>query len=735
VNILLGIRMALASGREGLARMALMVVGVAIGVPLILLAVSALPIMQSHIDRLAWHRTTADSPPTAPDHALWLAVTDRYDGRDIVRVHVAALGARPPVPPGVRRLPGPGEKLVSPALAELMRTVPDDQLDDRYPGRVAGRIGPDGLVMPDELVAIVGHTPEQMRAMRGVSEIRGVEQPGDRLDLFAMWGIFLGMISVLVIGPVVVFVAMTARVGGPRRDLRFAAIRLAGATRLQTAVLAATETAFAAIGGTLLGWLAFHLLRPVVARQVTLGHGMPVFVEDVRVPLAPLLVVLLGVPLVAVGTTLVALRPVQLAPLGVRQRVRRRPPGILRLVPICVGIGGTWFSMTVSNSPDSADYPALVQAALRLISLFSMLSTLVGFFLAGAWVCMWVSRGLARISRGATTLMVARRIEADPYSTFRMVGGAAIAVYVATSLGFAAAANAQPSTADNQSLFAPGRPALDPGVVAVHVQGVPEADLAPLVSAGTVVARLGPGDQVVVSCTDLARVTNLGCPLPRYQEGVFAGQDYLRAEDMFTLPYSDPGAADLIFQPSSLEEPGPDAARLPVQTLLIPTDGTRAAQERIRTLAAVTVPQSRGKTSDDLAAGPLLDVTAFGTVLPYATVFILIFTACGLTVSVIVGVLERRRPFALLRASGVRIGELRRMVLLETGAPLALTVLLGVGLATVQSLATIPPDRWILPSGEFFAGLGGGAAAAFAISLIALPFMDTATRLDTVRFE
>ncbi|GFJ93934.1 hypothetical protein Prum_075760 [Phytohabitans rumicis] len=391
--------------------------------------------------------------------------------------------------------------------------------------------------------------------------------------------------------------------------------------------------------------------------------------------------------------------------------------------------------MYVSNDPQNADFPTLVRVALQLVFMVSLLSTLVGFFLAGAWVCMWISRGMARLSRSASTLIVARRIAADPYSTFRMVGGAAIAIYVATSLGFAVAANEQPGRADNQSLLAPGRPPLDPGVVAVHVQGAPDAALAPLMSDGVVVARLAPGPQIVVACTELARVTDLDCPLPVYREGVPFGQEFLRAEDMFTLPYPNPSSADRIFQPMTFAEPGPDADLLPIQTLLIPTDGTPAAQERIRTLAAVAVPLSRNKTSEDLTAEPLLDLTLFASVLPYATVFILLFTACSLTVSVIAGILERRRPFALLRASGVRIGELRRIVLLETGAPLALTVLFGVGLATVQSLATIPPKDWILPSGEFFAGLGVGVLAAFAVSLTALPFMDTATRLDTVRFE
>lgn len=730
MNILLGIRMAIAGGRETLARMALTVMGIAIGVPLILLAFTAVPVMQSHTDRLAWHRTTAASPATAPDHALWLAVTDGYAGRDVVRVHVAALGPHPPTPPGVDRLPGPGETLVSPALAELLRTVPDDQLGARYPGRVVGTIGPDGLVLPDELVAIVGQTPEQMRAMRGAIEIAGIERPGAHRDLVELMGVLVGMFAALILGPVVVFLVMTTRVGGPRREQRFAAVRLAGATRLQTAVLAAAETALAAVAGTLLGWLAFRLLRPAVAGQVTLGHGMPIFSDDLAVPMHWLLVVLVGVPMLAVATSLAGLRPVQMTPLGVRYRWRRRPPTPRRLAPIVVGLLGLWYTSRLAADPDTGENPLL-----GLASTASMLSILIGFFLAGSWVCMWVSRGLARLSGGPTTLMVARRIAADPYSTFRAVGGAAIAIYVATSIGFVASANQQSDGGRAESMTVPGRSVLDPGVVAVHVQGVPEAELAPLMSAGVVVARVTPDRRIVVACADLARVTDLDCPLPVYREGPYPFQDYLRAEDLFELPFPNPSGADEIFQPASFAEPGAGTDRLPVQTLFVPTDGTAAAQERVRTLAAVTVPMSRSMTSADLDPAPQVNVTGIAGFLPYATVFVLLFTACSLTVSVITGVLERRRPFALLRASGMSLGELRRIVLLETGLPLVLTVVFGAGLATVQSLVTIPLGDWFLPGAGVLLGLGGGVLAAFAISLIALPFMNAATRLDSVRFE
>jgi hypothetical protein len=332
--------------------------------------------------------------------------------------------------------------------------------------------------------------------------------------------------------------------------------------------------------------------------------------------------------------------------------------------------------------------------------------------------------------------MAARRIAADPHTTFRAVGGAAIAIYVATSLAFVAAANEQePRSSTDASLIVPARPVLDPGVVAVHVRGVPEAEFGPLMSAGVVIARLDAAGRIVVSCADLARVTELDCPLPRYKEGFHPFQEYLLAEDLFALPYPGASSADEIFRPSGFAEPGPGSGRLPVQTLLIPTDGTFAGQERVRTLAAVRVPMSRSKTREDLVTGAPLSVSGLTTVLPYAMVFVLLFTACSLTVSVIAGVLERRRPFALLRASGVRIGELRRIVLLETAAPLAITVLFGAGLATVQSLAATSPEYWVLPSTEYLAGLGLGVLVAFAVSLVALPFLDTATRFDAVRFE
>src|SRR5262245_9433417 len=105
MSVRLGIRIAAAGGRPSLARFILVAVGVAVGVVLLLSALTVMPALQGRIDRYAWHRTDAETAATAPDRALWLPVTDRYAGRKVVRIQVAALGPQPPVPPGMNRLP------------------------------------------------------------------------------------------------------------------------------------------------------------------------------------------------------------------------------------------------------------------------------------------------------------------------------------------------------------------------------------------------------------------------------------------------------------------------------------------------------------------------------------------------------------------------------------------------------------------------------------------------------
>jgi hypothetical protein len=175
----------------------------------------------------------------------------------------------------------------------------------------------------------------------------------------------------------------------------------------------------------------------------------------------------------------------------VRQRARRRPPRTWRLLPAAAGVLGFWYSGRLADRADDAaaagdlDQTNALNTATSLLTLVSALAVIVGLFLAGSWVCMWVSRALARLSGSATSLIVARRIAADPYSTFRSVSGAALAMFVATTLALV--------PTEEESGLGEVQSVLDHGVVAVHVQGAPEESLAPLMSEDVVVARLAPG--------------------------------------------------------------------------------------------------------------------------------------------------------------------------------------------------------------------------------------------------
>jgi len=119
---------------------------------------------------------------------------------------------------------------------------------------------------------------------------------------------------------------------------------------------------------------------------------------------------------------------------------------------------------------------------------------------------------------------------------------------------------------------------------------------------------------------------------------------------------------------------------------------------------------------------------------PIAMAFVVLVAACSLTVSTVAGLMDRRRPFALLRASGVSVRELRWLALLETAVPLALTVL-GVMGTTLLVGFLVAPSEFAWPSPGFLLGVTAAVLTALAVCMITWPLMDVATRHDNVRFE
>ncbi|MGO8885802.1 MAG: hypothetical protein ACLQI7_19330 [Streptosporangiaceae bacterium] len=149
----LGLRLTLHSGRETFVRLLVTAAAVAVGVAIMLAVLADFHAFQITNNRPSWESTQGQ--PVSRDYAsassseLWNYSNDIYQGQTIERLDVAGLGPRAPVPPGISRLPASGQYYASPALAALIRSVPADELGDRYPGRLASTIGQQALTGPD----------------------------------------------------------------------------------------------------------------------------------------------------------------------------------------------------------------------------------------------------------------------------------------------------------------------------------------------------------------------------------------------------------------------------------------------------------------------------------------------------------------------------------------------------------------------------------------------------------
>ncbi|MEV1179557.1 FtsX-like permease family protein, partial [Nonomuraea sp. NPDC049784] len=268
--ILLGLRLSLSSGRETAARLVLIVAGVAVGVAVLLATLSLFNAFQATNDRPCWECTQGTAPSgwaldATNDGALWNFREDYYAGRTITRLDAAALGDRAPVIPGLSRMPGPGQYYASPALARLLDSAPREQLADRFPGTRAGLIGQAALSGPDELVIVAGGTPQEVAAMIGTWQVDTVATEPAVDESADVYQFGFGIAAIGLIVPLLVLVGTATRLAAARREARFAAIRLVGATSRQINVLAAVDAALGALLGALAGVVLFQLVRPAVA--------------------------------------------------------------------------------------------------------------------------------------------------------------------------------------------------------------------------------------------------------------------------------------------------------------------------------------------------------------------------------------------------------------------------------------------------------------------------------------
>src|SRR5262245_44190445 len=354
--IRLGLRLALQGGRESAVRLLLIAAAVAVGVGLLLTTLAGINAVNTQNARYAWINSgspvatqqaaapSTRAPASASDPLWWVLRGDYFDGQSIGRVDVAATGPHSPVPPGTPRLPGPGEFYASPALATLLKTTPAAELGDRVPGHQIGTIGPAALPAPNSLILIIGHAPSELAHVPGASKITSIMTTAPSSCQNCQTGInangldlVLSVVACALLFPLLMFIGTATRLAATRREQRFAAMRLVGATPRQISVIATVESTVAAVAGVAVGFALFFALRdPVAGIPFT---GAPFYPSDLSLNVADVLGVALGVPIAAALAARIALRRVRISPLGVTRRVTPRPPRAYRVIPLLAGIG------------------------------------------------------------------------------------------------------------------------------------------------------------------------------------------------------------------------------------------------------------------------------------------------------------------------------------------------------------------------------------------------------------
>lgn len=416
----LGMKLAVAGGRPAWTRLLLMAAGFAVGSSLLLVAMSIVPAIEARDDREMSLYGTSAADRDEDDIALVWWTTERYGDSAVQTLWIEAAG-NAPVPRGLSRVPGPGEAYVSDAVLER-GPVLSALVEGRLGARIVGRIGPDGVTDPSTEMMWIGLpdgiAPPPGQAAR-IRAFRGVEGDEEPLDLAALLSV-MGIASAVLI-PIWLFVATATRLSAATREQRLATVRLAGATERQLRLLSSTEAGLAAGIGTLLGIPLFHAIRPLLTEGVILD--LEFYARDFAPPLVLAMLMLVGLPTFALTASSSAMRRLSVSPLGVARRVPRRHPGWRWTIALTTGVG--LLAWMASRHDDLANWDGAGAGTLIVIALACTAFGLVG---TAVWIAWLAARRLATRLPSVAGMLGMRRLESDPSSIGRVVGGVTLIV-------------------------------------------------------------------------------------------------------------------------------------------------------------------------------------------------------------------------------------------------------------------------------------------------------------------
>ena len=781
----LGLRLALRGGREALTRLLLTAFAVAIGVTILLSVFADFHAFQKTSDRPSWESTSGASlaavPGPTPNAMLWNYSENIYKGQFIEQLDVAALGSNAPVLPGVSKLPSPGQFYDSPALAQLLKTVPSNELGNRFPGKQVGVIGQPALSFPNELVVYVGLAPSQFANLKGTTEVTHIATAAQLQGTTNIYKNAFGIAALAILFPLLILINTATRLSATRREERYAAMRLVGATPHQINIIASVDAILGSLLGAILGTVSFVLVRPAIANISFSGVK---FFSNYVTPTAWAYVgMIVLVPIIAAVASIISLRRVQISPLGVSRKVTPKKPKGWGLIPLVIGIILFPYAATNANG-NKGGGPGLLMLGFLLI--------LLGITLSGSWLMMRLTEVLARFARSAPSLLAARRLSDDPKRAYRTISGLVLAVFIGSVVAvLIPALNYVQNPSGKTSLNSVMRVSYNTGPAS---QGLPSQASTALISKiksypGTIVVPIynnpaylafaaqqqatqqpgsnkvmgpnpdiAPPDDNIVDCVSLGNLSTLGVCKPGTKAITVTTDNILMGDNPLfiykSLPiatYNSPASAlnlnNLSLAALLIKANNPNALEQIRTYLTVYNAGAQAAPKGGGgdALSAWQMGEFEPETLGEVAAIRNNDDSNVGRAVLAVVALTLITAGCSLAVTVGGGLVERKRSFTLLRVSGVSLRTLSTVVLLEAALPLIIAsfltaaIGLGVGIPVVKSLVSNVTSKNtaipVHPSAGYYITLGVGLVVALGLVVITLPLLSRMTKPEEARFE
>ncbi len=416
------------------------------------------------------------------------------------------------------------------------------------------------------------------------------------------------------------------------------------------------------------------------------------------------------------------------------------------MIPLVAGIAElTYFAL--------AGHPASAGGQIQA-SLLGFFLIMVGLVLAGPWLTMAGSKVMALRTSHVAPMLAGRRLSDNPRGAYRAISGLILAIFVtsvsvgvistllldhgSTSSNTAASATVTDQFAFDQNGSVPSVPASlvsslrsIPGVTGVSLVYVAPSSTH---IDGPVPDINGLGGDVhygLVSCAELSKTPALGRCRP--------GATYAAlADDVAFMPVtkSVTVAASTTWPTASAPR---NSAALPVQLVAVATNGAASTIARAETVLDRAYPfDSSTSLFGEINLGSSQLLSQLKTASEVVILASLLIAGCSLAVTTVAGVSERKRPFSLLRLTGVPWSVLRRVVVLETAAPLILiavaSAIVGLG-ASELFLRSQLGLTLRAPGIAYFAIVLGGLVGALAVIGTTLPLLNRITRLEDARME